>query len=101
MEINTQTVNGADVLSISGDFTVYEVNDAHKALLEYVESGSDFILDLGEVGECDTAAVQLLFSLYKTTAEQGKPVLIKSMSETVKAAFERIGMNPEDIGYRV
>jgi ABC-type transporter Mla MlaB component len=87
-------------LEIAGPLTVETVS-AVKARLEAAIAGRfGGSCDLGAVGPCDTAGVQLLCSAVATAARMGVPFRVATASAAVIEAAVRIGVSHEAIGLR-
>jgi anti-anti-sigma factor len=97
MSIKREEEDGCALVVIKGAMSVYEASDLHKELVACFEAHDRLILDLGEVNECDTAAVQLLCSAQKTAHASHKTFVVEGASASVLEALTRAGMKPEEI----
>ena len=96
MEEN-KSENKKEILAINGSLSIYEVNNLREKLIDFLQANDGFEIDLNNISECDTAGVQLLYSAWKTADRMGKQMKIHGISESVKEAAVRSGIDPETI----
>ena len=89
-------LNPLPVLKIDGPLTIYEVGDARKNMLEHLNTGKEFHMDLGQIPDCDTAGVQLLISAKKTVEKSGKSFRVLQASSAVINAVRLLGLSPDE-----
>lgn len=60
-------------LSLSGSLTIYEVREAHAALLQVLGEANQpaWLMDLGELDELDSAGAQLLLAVQRHLTQSG------------------------------
>lgn len=75
-------------LSLSTDLTIYHALEQKQALLDALAIGGDLELDLSQVGEMDTAGLQLLILLKKEAQSAGKCVRIVAHSQAVSSLID-------------
>ena len=75
-------------LSISEDLTIYNALEQKQKLLAALEGDGDLELNLSQVGEMDTAGLQLLILLKMEAQRAGKSVRIVSHSQAVRSTIE-------------
>ncbi len=95
MNFTREETDGRLLLKIKGELTVYESEIVRDELLICMSESDSLALDLDNVNECDTAGIQLLCSAKKTAEKSGKYFSLSTISEVVREAAIRIGLNPE------
>ena len=75
-------------LSLTEDLTIYHAIEQKAFLLEALAHNDELELDLNEVGDIDTAGLQLLLLLKKEAQRAGKRVAIVAHSQTVRALID-------------
>jgi anti-anti-sigma regulatory factor len=99
-EIDIQQMTGDDSAEASlgdqclwtadGSLTIYNVLDVKSQLDELlVQDFSDYVFDLSQVEEVDTAGIQLLLCFKKLLLSQNKSFKVESVSTDVAALFSR------------
>lgn len=68
----------------TGDLTIYTAAECLAQLRHMTDAAVDIVLDLSEVGEIDTAGVQLLIQARRTCDAQGKSLQWASPSPAVQ-----------------
>ncbi len=96
METMKEEREGRTVLKLTGEITVYEVDDLRNELLDYLGNNDNPVFDLSELGECDTAGIQVLYSAKKTVIDQEKKFTVSGMSDAFRNSMDRIGLDGED-----
>ena len=79
-------------LEIKGPLTISESQDLHKEMVQGLKDAGAIKLDISAVTDCDTAGVQLLYSVMKTTKESAKDFIIAGTSKAVQDASNRAGL---------
>ena len=82
-------------LSITEDLTIYHALELKEKLLDALAQTGDLELNLAQVGEMDTAGLQLLVLLKKEALRAGKCVRIVAHSQAVSAVVEFCNMAAE------
>jgi anti-sigma B factor antagonist len=75
-------------LSLVEDLTIYHALELKQTLLDALSATSDLELNLSQVGEMDTAGLQLLILLKKEAQRAGKSVRIVAHSQAVSAVID-------------
>jgi anti-sigma B factor antagonist len=75
-------------LSLCDDLTIYHALEQKAALLDALEHSDDLELDLSQVGEIDSAGLQLLLMLKKEAQRAGKRISIVAHSQPVRAVID-------------
>lgn len=82
-------------LSITDDLTIYHALELKGTLLDALAQTTDLELNLSQVGEMDTAGLQLLVMLKKEAQRTGKCVHIVAHSQAVSSVVEFCNMAAE------
>lgn len=75
-------------LSLTDDLTIYHALEQKTTLLDALAASDDLELDLLQVGEIDSAGLQLLILLKKEAQRAGKSVSIVAHSQPVRAVID-------------
>ena len=75
-------------LSLAEDLTIYHALDQKTHLLDALAMSDELELDLQQVGEIDTAGLQLLLLLKKEAQRTHKKVSIIAHSQAVRAVID-------------
>jgi len=82
-------------LTITEDLTIYHALELKEKFLDALAQTADLELNLAQVGEMDTAGLQLLVLLKKEAQRAGKCVRIVAHSQAVSAVVEFCNMAAE------
>lgn len=77
-----------ETLPLAKDLTIYHAMELKNALLDALGATDDLELDLSQVGEIDTAGLQLLLLLKKEAQRAGKRVAIVAHSQPVRSVID-------------
>jgi anti-anti-sigma factor len=69
------------------EFNIYKVDDLKNDILYIIDTINKFEIDLSNVKEFDTSALQFLISIYKYAQDNEKEFNIIEKSETVEELF--------------
>jgi anti-sigma B factor antagonist len=86
-----------ELLAPEGQLTIYRVDELKRELLSLLNSNDFLELDIGNVNECDTAGLQLLCSLKKTSIETKKKFIITGESKSIEDVMVRTGITSDMI----
>lgn len=75
-------------LSLAEDLTIYHALEQKTHLLDALANSDELELDLLQVGEIDTAGLQLLLLLKKEAQRTNKQVSIVAHSQAVRAVID-------------
>jgi anti-sigma B factor antagonist len=95
MRITATRTDGTSVLKIAGDLRIGSVADARPELVALLAAGSEIRLDLSELGECDTAGIQLLLMACASTRAKGRRWVTIGHTAAFRAALDRVGIPAE------
>ncbi len=70
-------------LGVTGDMTIYAAEQMLKACTPYLDDYKAFELDLSDVGEIDTAGIQLLLLFERKSRQSKKHTRLVDSSEAV------------------
>jgi anti-anti-sigma factor len=89
-----QKDSGAGVceVPIEGEFTIYTALERKNALLEKLEGCAELELDLAEVGEIDTAGIQVLLVLKREAERQGRGLRLVNHSQAVFEVLDLLNL---------
>ena len=76
------------LLSLTEDLTIYHALEQKHRLLDALGSTDELELDLMQVGDIDTAGLQLLILLKKEAQRTGKRLSIVAHSQAVRAVID-------------
>jgi anti-anti-sigma factor len=81
------------IVRIAGDMTIYQAEEIRQKLLGGVAaSGATVEIDLQDVGEIDTAGVQLLIAAKQAAAAVGKTLCLTACSAAVTEVLAILGL---------
>ena len=84
------------VLKIDGEWTIRRAEELHRRFTAFLASGALPVVDLGAVGGCDTATLQLILSLCKT-ARAREGFRIAALSPAIEEAAAALGVTPGEL----
>ena len=83
----------ASVLRISGALRINQVDELHTALRDLFFTASRPVIDLTQVNECDTAALQLLCSARHTAERLTRSFEMVGVSDAIRDASVALGLS--------
>jgi anti-anti-sigma factor len=92
MDIDISTHPETGALRLTGALGVYQADAVRKALLDFLATGTDLVLDLAQVASCDAAGAQLLWSVRRTAMESGKTIRFERASQPLRNSWNRLGL---------
>ena len=92
--------DGEAILKIKGAMSVYEIANIRNELAACFKSHDKVVLDVDEVGDCDTAGAQLMVSAFRTAENTGKTFEVRGTSDSVRKSVVDLGLCPSAIGWR-
>jgi anti-sigma B factor antagonist len=95
MKITREERDGQVLVKIEGAVSIYEGAVLHEEFLECLEKYNGLLLDLSDVSDFDTAAVQLLYSARITATHRQKNFVITGASAAVLDTVKLAGLDPE------
>ncbi len=84
-------------VELDTSLSVYTAAKIHSQLAEVYKNSDRIEIDLKNITDCDTAGIQLLFSLKKSCLDAGKEIFLKNPSEAVNDALNRISISWETL----
>jgi anti-anti-sigma regulatory factor len=82
-------------LKITGEQSIRTADELHTAFAEYLDRGLDVVLDLSEVDECDTAALQLIYALRQSAVQRKQRFHITAVSPAITWTAAALGLHIE------
>jgi chemotaxis protein CheX len=79
-------------LQLGARLSIAEAADLHRTLLARLDKGAPVILDGAQVEEIDTAMLQLLASLWRTSAARGISCTWQGASAALRETATLVGM---------
>ena len=94
----TKTENDNNMtLRIIGDLRIPDVAELREDILPCLASHEHVSMDLRDVGEVDTAGLQLLLCVSRSTTSAGNRISIENIPQTVISTAAKLGMNPLEL----
>ena len=84
-------------IEIKDSLTKFDVVEYREQLTKWLNDDEAIVLKLEFVKECDTAGLQMLFSLKKSVENTNNAFSIKSASEAVKDTAQKLGMDLNEL----
>jgi anti-anti-sigma factor len=78
-------------MELSGRLSIEQAREMHEALSEWLREAKQPELDLGGVEQCDTASLQMIYSVRRSALQAGKTVRLRSVSPAVMGLAEALG----------
>ena len=82
----------AQRLEFTDELTIYGAAEAHRRVLAALAAGGPLELDLGEVGELDSAGVQLLLALERECAAQARELRVTAISPAAREVLTLLNL---------
>jgi anti-anti-sigma regulatory factor len=95
MQIDVAPADGGSVVRIQGELRIACVAEAKPHLVAMLAAGGDILLDLSELGECDTAGIQLLLMTCASTRAKGRRCVTIGHTAEFRIALDRVGIASE------
>jgi anti-anti-sigma regulatory factor len=77
--------------------TIRTVDELHKALTDYLDRSPAVAVDLSEVEECDTAALQVIYALRESAIRRRRWFQITAVSAAVTETAAALGLRIEEL----
>ncbi len=92
MQISVTQADGNSNVRIEGELRIGSVADAKPELVAMLAAGGEVRLDLRELGECDTAGIQLLLMTFASARAKGRRCITIGHTAAFRAALDRVGI---------
>jgi anti-anti-sigma regulatory factor len=79
--------------------SVFKAAYLYEKIFEAYREADTIEIDLGKVTDCDTAGIQLIYSLKKSGLKDGKNIIIKNISGAVEDTLNRMCISSDSIIY--
>ena len=89
-------VNKGNV-EIEESLSIFNAAKIHKKIIDAYNNFNRIEIDLNHVTNCDTAGIQLLYSVKKSCLEAGKEISLVNPSDAVTDALDRMSMSWEHL----
>jgi|WetSurMetagenome_2_1015567.scaffolds.fasta_scaffold597909_2 anti-anti-sigma regulatory factor len=78
------------IIETGDSLSVFKAAQIHAKIVEVYSTSDTIEIDLSNVTDCDTAGIQMLYSLKKSSLRDGKNIIIKNISGAVEDAMNRM-----------
>ena len=86
------------VLSIAGELHISEAEKLRSALAAHLQGeAAECAVDLSAVKECDTASLQLIYSMHMTAVRAKKSLAVLASSGVIQETCAALGLSLEDL----
>jgi len=92
MQIKVAQTDGTSVVTIAGDLRIGCVADAKPDLVAVLATGTAIQLDLTNLGECDTAGLQLLLMACASARAKNQGFATIGHTAALRTALDRAGI---------
>ena len=92
MQITTTQTEGRRASPSSGDLRIATVADAKPELVAALAACDTMLIDLSDLGQIDTAGIQLLLMVRAGARAKGKGFALVGQTDSFRAALDRIGI---------
>lgn len=84
---------GGTPIKIGGGLTIETADDLRRRLIAAVDGNPNVVCDFADVDTCDTAGLQLLYSLRITALQRGHAFHVTAISSAIRTAAEAVGLS--------
>jgi anti-anti-sigma factor len=84
-------------MTLTGDWNIGNVDDLRRLLAGCLDSGKEIVLDLSGVEGCDTAALQLVWSMRRTALQRGVGFRVAEVSRAMAEIAGSLGLSIEEL----
>lgn len=84
-------------LNIDGELSIRNLDELHKLFVDAIDQDADLAIDFAKAEACDTAALQLIISLRKTSIQRGRRFRIVALSPVIQQAAAALGIPIEEL----
>ncbi len=77
-------------IEIEKSLTIFEAASVHNKIMESYKNSKDIEIDLNSVTSCDTAGIQILYSLKKSGNRDGKKIIFSDPSGALEKALKEM-----------
>lgn len=82
-------------IRLAGDLTIYHAALLQRRLLDALSAGRDVEVQLGEVGDIDSAGVQLLLALHREVTSLGRSCRLVGAPAGIVATLGLLGLSDQ------
>jgi anti-anti-sigma factor len=94
---SSDCASGEIPVKVGGELGIGNAEDLRRLFAESIGQGPDLAVDLAEVRTCDTAVLQLIWSLRKTAVRHGKRLRISGISAAIESIVAVLGMPMQEL----
>ncbi|MGD9157151.1 MAG: STAS domain-containing protein [Desulfobacteraceae bacterium] len=87
-------------IEIDTSLSIFNAATLHEKITKAYKKFDRINIDLKKITDCDTAGIQLLYSLKKSCLDVGKELSLTNPSDAVTGALERMSMSWEHLSDR-
>ena len=87
-------------IELGTSLSIFNAAILHEKITGAYKESDRIEIDLNAITDCDTAGIQLLYSLKKSCLDSGKKISLTNPSDAVTAALERMSMSWEHLSGR-
>jgi anti-anti-sigma regulatory factor len=91
--------NSCAPLKIKGDLTIAAATPQHATLAGIIGQGSEVALDLSGIHECDTAGLQLIYSLQRSILQRKELLQIVAVSPEIQELAAALGLQIQELSH--
>lgn len=88
MDIEMKTENGACMVRIDGEMTIYNAVDMKKGIEQCLKGSGEIRVDLSGVSEIDTSGAQILLLAKREARRLDRGLRIESHSRATRSLYE-------------
>lgn len=92
MLIQVKTKDGRRHLQLKGDMNIYSAADLKRQLLDHLGAAAELEINLAQVGEIDSAGLQVLYLVKREAVKDGKTLRLASHSPAVLEVMDLYNM---------
>ena len=85
------------IIEIEASLTIFNVAELQNQILKILKNSNKIEVDLKDITECDTAGIQLLYSLKKSCLSEGKDFSLLNPSDDFNEALNRMSIPLETL----
>lgn len=91
MTVDTKTVDGVTVVTLTGDIDGKTAPDVQQQLLPLIETNDALVLDMNDVNYMSSAGLRVMLLLYRQAASQDSHLALIGLSEEVEDVMSATG----------
>ncbi|NAW69941.1 STAS domain-containing protein [Vibrio sp. V27_P1S3P104] len=80
-------------IALTGELTIYQADALYEFLTPWAEQSCDVVINVEQVTDIDTSAIQLLLMLDKVKEQQQQRLILLGDSPLLHRVIEKLGVN--------